>query len=244
VQALQEIQHASGIGIEGLEQGKQQQQTPHTIRIWTATGAITNAGADHSDIARPDSGLKGLGGGELAGIQPLPGHQLGPNHQGQGAVLAEAANKSRQALITTVTSQNLASQRFGIILAGPLQGDRLVGDPIQIELGQACFNRRSLSWVASEQQPRICFLKKVAAEGIQTLKILGVIHNHQRVYSPQLCQVCGIQALATSDHNPGLGLAALDLIKAIDQQAAFAFTRPANQANHLYGLICQGLVKP
>jgi hypothetical protein len=34
--------------------------------------------------------------------------------------LAEAANESRQALITTVTSQHLASQRFGIILAGPL----------------------------------------------------------------------------------------------------------------------------
>jgi hypothetical protein len=91
--------------------------------------------------------------------------------------LAEAANEWRQALITTVTSQHLASQRFGIILAGPLQGDRLVSGPIQIELGQAGFNLRSLSGVASEQQPRICFLKKVAAEGIQALKILGIIHN-------------------------------------------------------------------
>ena len=128
--ALQELQHASGIGIEGLEQGKQQQQTPHTIRIGPATGAITNGVADHSDIARPDSGLKGLGGGELAGIQPLPGHQLGPDHQGQRAVLAAGGNEWRQALITTVACQHLAGQRFGIILAGPLQGDRLVGDPI------------------------------------------------------------------------------------------------------------------
>jgi hypothetical protein len=72
---------------------------------------------------------------------------------------------------------------------------------------------------------------------------MGIIHNHQRVSLPQLCQVCGIHALATSDYNPDLGLAALDLIKAIEQQSGFAFTRPANQANHLYGLICQGLVK-
>jgi hypothetical protein len=93
--------------------------------------------------------------------------------------LAAGGNEWRKALITTVTSQHLASQRFGIVLAGPLQGDRLVGGPIQTELGQAVFNRSSLSWVASEQQPPICFLmKKVVAEGLQFLKILGIIHNH------------------------------------------------------------------
>jgi hypothetical protein len=92
---------------------------------------------------------------------------------------------------------------------------------IQIELSQAGFNFSSLGWVASQQQPRIGFLKKVAAEGIQALKILGIIHNQQRVSSPQLSQVCGIQALARGDHNPGLGLAACDVIETIEQQYLF-----------------------
>ncbi|MFN9629039.1 MAG: hypothetical protein ACK59A_02245 [Cyanobacteriota bacterium] len=91
--------------------------------------------------------------------------------------------------------------------------------------------------MASQQQPRIWFLKKVAAEGLEAFKVLGVIHNHQSVSLSQLCQVCGIQALATSDHNPGLGLAALDLIKALEQQAGFAFTRPANQGNDPYAYL-------
>ena len=122
--------------------------------------------------------MKRLGGGELAGIQPLPGHQLGPDHQGQRAVLAAGGNEWRQALITTVAGQHLAGQRFGIILAGALQDDRLVGSPIQIELGQAGFNSGCFGRVASQQQPSIWILKKVTAEGIQTLKVLGVIHNH------------------------------------------------------------------
>ena len=81
-QARQELKHASGIGL--------------------ATSPITSGGTDHPDLARPGGGLKGLGGGELTGIQPLPGHQLGPDQQSQGAVLAAGGDQWRQALITTM----------------------------------------------------------------------------------------------------------------------------------------------
>ena len=74
-------------------------------------------------------------------------------------------------------------------------------------------------------------------------KVLGVFYNHQRVSSPQRCQICGVNPLAACDHDPSLTLALFDMIENINQQASFAYARPADQSNHSHCLISQHLAK-